>query len=92
MYSVRDRVEEAHYAWWMFVNKAPVTLTALHMGRREDLIRRYYHMAARICTRDAEKRQARIVFGHRHPFTTIIEADETRIGKFKVVAGGVQYH
>lgn len=92
LYSARDRVEDAHYAWWMFINKAPLTLAALHMGRREDLVRRYYQIAARICSRDALKRQAHIIFGHRHPMTTICEADETRIGKFKVVINGTQYY
>jgi len=92
MYSMRDRLDEATYAWWMFINGAGLTLTALHMGRKEDLVRRYYHHAATICAHDAENRQAHIRFGQRHPYTTIIEPDETRIGKFKVTIEGVQYH
>ena len=55
-------------------------------------MRRYFHQAATICSWDAERRQARIVFGRRFPFTTLLEADETRIGKFKVTIGGIQYH
>ena len=92
LYSLRDRLEEANYAWWMFINAASLTLTALHMGRKEDLVRRYFHQAATICAHDAENRQARIVFGHRYPYTTVIESDETRIGKFKVTIDGIQYH
>ena len=76
----------------MFINGAGLTLTALHMGRKEDVIRRHYHHAAMICAADAEVRQARIVFGRRLPFTTLIESDETRIGKFKVTIGDVLYY
>jgi hypothetical protein len=76
----------------MFVQGASLTLTALHMGRKEDLVRRFFHLAAEVCARDAEYRQARIVFGRRYPHTTIMEADETRIGKFKMTIDGVLWH
>jgi hypothetical protein len=94
LYSLRDRLDEATYAWWMFVHGATLTLTALHMGRKEDVVRRYFHHAAMICAHDAAFRQTCLVFGHRFPFTTLCEADEIRIGKFTVTIHGVQdfYH
>ena len=91
-YSLRDRLDEATYSWWMFVHQAPLTLTALHLGRKEDVVRRYYHHAAAVCARDAERRQARLVFGHRYPHTTICEADETRIAKFKATVNDTLYY
>ena len=92
MYSLRDKLEEATYCWWSFVHGASLTFTALHLGRKEDVVRRHYHHAAAICAHDAERRQARVVFGRRYPFTTILETDETRIGKFKVTIDDVRYH
>lgn len=91
-YSLRDRLDEAVYAWWMFVHQGSLTLTALHLGRKEDVVRRYFHHAATVCAFDAEHRQARLVFGRNYPYTTICEADETRIGKFKVIVKGTVYY
>ena len=67
MYSLRDRLDEAVYAWWMFVHNGSLTLTTLHLGRKEDVVRRYFHHAAMICAHDARNRQAHTVFGHRGP-------------------------
>ena len=57
LYSKREHIEEATYSFWMFVQGASLTLTALHMGRKEDLVRRYFHLAAQVCAKDAEFRQ-----------------------------------
>ena len=57
LYSLRDRLDEATYAWWMFVHGASLTLAALHLGRKEDVVRRHYHHTATICAFDAVHRQ-----------------------------------
>ena len=92
LFSQREQVEEATYAFWMFVQGGSLTLTALHMGRKEDVVRLYFHLAADVCVRDAEYRQQFIVFGRNYPYTTIIEWDESRIGKFKIVIDKVLLH
>ena len=92
LYGPRDQIEESVYCHWMFVQGSSATLCALHMGRSEDLVRRYFQQAACICSHDAEYRQARIVFGKRFPLTTIVEYDECRFGKFKVAIDGVLHY
>ena len=85
LFSKREHVEEATYAFLMFVQGGSLTLTALHMGRKEDVVRRNFHLAVDVCARDAEYRQQFIVFGRNYPYTTIMEWDESRIGKFQIV-------
>eukprot|EP00972_Heterocapsa_arctica_P106044 15620908-Heterocapsa_arctica.AAC.1 len=91
-FGLRDRLDEAVYSFWMFVQGAPLTLTCLHMGRREDLVRRYYHHAAAVMAKDALLRQSSLVFGRRTPLTTVCEADETRVGKFRVTINGIVFY
>ena len=86
--SLRDHLEEAVYVWWMFVNGATMTLTCLHMKRREDFVRRHWRQAAQICAYDAIRRQRLIQFVGDGVHTYVVEADETRMGKFKTVVDG----
>ena len=88
MLSLRDHLEEAVYIWWMFVNGASMTLTCLHMGRREDFVRRHWKQAAQICAYDAFRRQRLIRFAGDGVHTYVVEADESRMGKFKTHVDG----
>ena len=72
VFAEREYVEEATYAFWMFVQGGSLTLTALHVGRKEHVVRRYFHLAADVCARDAEYRQQFIVFGRNYPCTTVM--------------------
>ena len=92
MFGKRDLVEVAVYSWWMFIQGASLTLTALHTGRSEDLIRRYYHQAILVCAFDAECRQARMKFGGHPRNTRVLEVDGTRICKFKAWEDGKLYY
>ena len=72
----------------MYVNGATLTLVCLHMGRKEDFVRRHWRQAGRVCAYDAIKRQRRIVFAGDGVHTLVVEADESRMGKFKTLESG----
>jgi hypothetical protein len=90
--SMRDHLEEAVYIWWMFVNGATLTLTCLHMNRKEDFVRKHWKQAAQICAYDAIRRQRLIRFMGDGVHTYVVEADESRMGKFKTLENGQLTH
>ncbi len=45
-----------------------------------------------MCALDARRRQELVVYGGKNPFTTVVEVDESRFGKWKVEDNGVVTH
>ena len=90
--SLRDHMEDAVYIWWMFVNNATMVLTCLHMNRTDDYVRKHWRQAAQICAYDAVRRQRSIRFAGDGVHTLVVEADESRMGKFKTEDEGQLVH
>ena len=88
----KDKVEEAVWCHWMCVQGAPLTLSALHLNKSEDLVRRHYYTAQIIMAYDVEYKQAHMRFGGSKVHTTVFEVDGTRVGKFKQKEGDTMWY
>jgi hypothetical protein len=94
LFGIREKLDLAVMCFWNFAHGAPLALTCRQLGAKEDIVRRFYKTARAVCAWDSQRRQKAFVYGHRYPFTTIMEVDESRFGKWKTEEAGVvvYYH